>query len=86
MVIDDNVPVIEGKKKGKKGKKKQKEEAKEEAMDDGDEEDESPGEFKQKVVKILEDCKMIEKRSSKMQIVDFLALLNAFNEGGIHFS
>lgn len=61
------------------------EEAKDD-MDDGEEEDDTRNEFKEKVVKILEDCKMIEKRSSKMQIVDFLALLNAFNEGGIHFS
>lgn len=42
--------------------------------------------FKDKVLKILEDNKLDEKRSSKMEIVDFLSLLSIFNAEGIHFA
>ena len=41
--------------------------------------------FKKKVVSILEESKMSEKRASKMEIIDFLELLNVFNAAGIHF-
>jgi len=41
--------------------------------------------FKDKVLGILQDLEFNEKRSSKMDIDDFLKLLAAFNSGGIHF-
>ena len=41
--------------------------------------------FKRLVVKTLEENEMSEKRACKMEIIDFLNLLNIFNERGIHF-
>jgi len=42
--------------------------------------------FKDQVLAILDATGMSEKRAAKMDIDDFLALLAAFNEKGIHFS
>ena len=63
------------------------EEEKDEDMGDGEDEevDDELSEFKQKIVSILEDNKMIKKRSSKMDTTDFLQLLSVFNEKDIHF-
>lgn len=41
--------------------------------------------FKQLVVATLEENEMQEKRACKMEIMDFLHLLNIFNQKGIHF-
>ena len=41
--------------------------------------------FKQLVVSTLEENEMNEKRACKMEIIDFLNLLNIFNQKGIHF-
>lgn len=41
--------------------------------------------FKKLVIKTLEDNEMQEKRACKMEIMDFLNLLNIFNQQGIHF-
>jgi len=62
----------------------------EEEMDDAEEgESEDPLKsikaFKKLVVKTLEDNEMSEKRACKMEIIDFLNLLNIFNEKGVHF-
>lgn len=67
--------------------------------DDGDEieEDEELGEidsdpmtsraaFKDMIIKVLEENELDQKRASKMEILDFLTLLNALNEKGVHFS
>eukprot|EP00951_Prasinocladus_malaysianus_P006676 scaffold47472_cov31-Prasinocladus_malaysianus.AAC.2 len=43
-------------------------------------------EFKQLVVKVLEDADFAEQRASKMNQDQFLALLAAFNQAGIHFA
>ena len=42
--------------------------------------------FKQLVVKTLEDNELDKKRAAKMEILDFLTVLNAMNSVGIHFS
>lgn len=36
-------------------------------------------------MKILTDNKYNDKRAKKLDVSDFLILLNAFNENGIHF-
>ena len=41
--------------------------------------------FKQMIVSILEDNELDQKRAAKMEILDFLNLLNLFNSKGIHF-
>jgi 18S rRNA (adenine1779-N6/adenine1780-N6)-dimethyltransferase len=38
------------------------------------------------VLKILTDIDMVEKRTAKLDMDDFLKLLNAFNSAGFHFS
>lgn len=38
------------------------------------------------VLQVLTDSGMVEERSSKLAITDFLKLLTAFNEKGIHFA
>eukprot|EP01016_Furgasonia_blochmanni_P001219 TRINITY_DN10453_c0_g1_i2.p1 TRINITY_DN10453_c0_g1~~TRINITY_DN10453_c0_g1_i2.p1 ORF type:complete len:231 (+),score=70.38 TRINITY_DN10453_c0_g1_i2:64-756(+) len=72
------------KKKGKKGKKGK--------GGDDDEEDEMGEEmegglrtFKEIITRVLTECELSDKRSSKMDIDAFLKLLNAFNLNGIHF-
>lgn len=42
--------------------------------------------FKKKVIDILEENDLAQKRASKMEIIDFLSLLSLFNAEGIHFS
>lgn len=61
------------------------EDEKDEEMDQGEEGDDKTIEFKKKVIEILEESKLITKRSSKMDITDFLQLLSVFNKGGVHF-
>lgn len=41
--------------------------------------------FKALVVKTLEDNELNNKRAAKMEILDFLTVLNAMNAVGIHF-
>ena len=41
--------------------------------------------FKNKIVNILEDNDLAQKRAAKMDIVDFLQLLSKMNEQGVHF-
>lgn len=41
--------------------------------------------FKKLVIEILETNELSQKRASKMEIIDFLSLLSAFNGKGIHF-
>lgn len=43
-------------------------------------------EFKDKVVKLLEGMGFLDRRAAKMTQDDFLALLAAFNQAGIHFA
>jgi hypothetical protein len=56
-------------------------------MDEEDDNDEGDKvkEFKQKIVDLLEDNKLITKRAAKMDLTDFLQLLSVFNTSGIHF-
>ena len=61
------------------------EEEKDEEMDQGEEGYDKIIEFKTKIIEILEESKLITKRSSKMDITDFLQLLSVFNKGGVHF-
>jgi 18S rRNA (adenine1779-N6/adenine1780-N6)-dimethyltransferase len=42
--------------------------------------------LKAKVIEILEKNEFLEKRSSKLDIDDFLRLLSLFNQEGIHFA
>ena len=41
--------------------------------------------FKKLVIQTLEDEELLTKRAAKMEILDFLSLLNAMNQAGIHF-
>ena len=41
--------------------------------------------MKDKIVEVLEQSDYAEKRSAKMDMDDFLGLLDAFNRAGIHF-
>ena len=41
--------------------------------------------FKQLVIETLEGEELLTKRAAKMEILDFLTLLNAMNQAGIHF-
>lgn len=42
--------------------------------------------MKTKVMDILTGIGFAEKRSNKLDIDDFLKLLSAFNEAGVHFA
>lgn len=44
-----------------------------------------PLDMKDKVLKLLEETQLAEARASKMDVDDYLRLLVAFNEAGIHF-
>ena len=61
----------------------------EEAMDDEVGENDDPATsraaFKRLVIQVLEKEDLLTKRASKMEILDFLTLLNAMNQAGIHF-
>jgi hypothetical protein len=61
-------------------------------MQEKDQENKEPGTpltskscFKEHVIKTLEGVGLDKKRAAKMEILDFLTLLNAFNAAGIHF-
>ena len=41
--------------------------------------------FKKLVIATLEAEDLLTKRAAKMEILDFLTLLNAMNQAGIHF-
>ena len=41
--------------------------------------------FKQVVIDILQKNELDQKRAAKMELLDFLNLLNLFNKQGIHF-
>lgn len=41
--------------------------------------------FKALLIKVLTDNELDQKRASKMEILDFLTLLNAMNAAGVHF-
>ncbi len=47
-----------------------------------------PDDFDMKtlVLQVLTDTGLVEQRSSKLAITDFLKLLTAFNEKGVHFA
>ena len=47
---------------------------------------ESRAAFKALLIKTLEENEMDKKRAAKMEIIDFLTVLNAMNQVGIHFS
>ena len=47
---------------------------------------ESRAAFKALLIKTLEENEMDKKRAAKMEIIDFLTVLNAMNKVGIHFS
>lgn len=59
--------------------------------DSGDEAEESgdPAEskaaFKVYMINVLTSNELDQKRAAKMEILDFLTLLNCFNKAGIHF-
>ena len=57
----------------------------EEAISENEKEKSDLKAFKEKIMKVLEEGKMGEKRACKMDIMDFLNLLNVFNNAGIHF-
>ena len=63
----------------------------EEMEDDNDEVEEgtdpltSRVAFKKLVIETLEQEELLTKRAAKMEILDFLSLLNAMNQAGIHF-
>ena len=67
------------------GKGEREEEKAEEKMGGNIEAEVDKNLFKNKVLKILTDSGFKEKRSSKLDIDDFLKLLHVFNESGIHF-
>ena len=66
-------------------------EEEEEMEDDNDQMDEgtdpltSRTAFKKLVIETLEAEELLTKRAAKMEILDFLTLLNAMNQAGIHF-
>jgi hypothetical protein len=72
-----------------KGPVEDEEVKEEEEMDDEGPDSDDPVKdikaFKKLVIKTLEDNEMQEKRACKMEIMDFLNLLNIFNQQGIHF-
>ena len=41
--------------------------------------------FKNLLIKVLTDNELDQKRDSKMEILDFLTLLNVMNASGVHF-
>lgn len=41
--------------------------------------------FKTLVIDLLEKNELDQKRAAKMEILDFLTLLNLFNTNGVHF-
>lgn len=41
--------------------------------------------FKRLIISCLESEDLLSKRAAKMEILDFLSLLNSMNKAGIHF-
>ena len=41
--------------------------------------------FKNLLVKVLTENELDQKRAAKMEILDFLTLLNVMNAAGVHF-
>lgn len=91
MMVDDSQAIMskKDKKKNKEQKKDEEEGEDDDKMEEEAEESNDPVQnikaFKKMVVKTLEDNAMNEKRACKMEIIDFLNLLNIFNEKGVHF-
>lgn len=90
MMVDDSQAIMSKKdKKKNKEQKNDEEEVDDDKMEEEAEESNNPVQnikaFKKMVVKTLEDNAMNEKRACKMEIIDFLNLLNIFNEKGVHF-
>lgn len=56
----------------------------EEAVDQGDPVESKPA-FKAYLLNVLTSNELDQKRASKMEILDFLTLLNCLNKAGIHF-
>ena len=54
-------------------------------MDEGTDPLTSRNAFKKLVIETLEAEELLTKRAAKMEILDFLTLLNAMNQAGIHF-
>ncbi len=61
------------------------EEAIEDDVDDGVDPMVSRAAFKKLMISVLEKEELLTKRAAKMEILDFLSLLNAMNLAGIHF-
>ena len=57
----------------------------EEPVDEGADPMTSRAAFKKLVIATLESEELLTKRAAKMEILDFLTLLNAMNNAGIHF-
>ena len=76
-----------------KFQKNEGDEMEEDDSDEGEKDDEMEEEeecdklkdFKQMIVDMLEENKLITKRSAKLDLTDFLQLLSIFNKKGIHF-
>ena len=45
----------------------------------------SQSSFKKYLMRVLKENDLDQKRASKMEILDFLTLLNSLNKAGIHF-
>lgn len=65
------------------------EDSDQEIQSDEDMGDEGPIEskkvFRDYLINVLVSCDLEKKRASKMEILDFLTLLNCMNQAGIHF-
>ena len=61
----------------------------EEAIEDDADESTDPmvsrSAFKKLLISVLEQEELLTKRAAKMEILDFLTLLNGMNQAGIHF-
>jgi hypothetical protein len=57
----------------------------EDMAEEGSDPVESVSAFKNLLIKVLTDNELDQKRASKMEILDFLTLLNVMNAAGVHF-
>jgi len=71
--------------KNEENKNDESEEEDEEEKDEPKDQRTELGMFKEKILTILKEHKFDTNRAIKMDIDDFLALLNVFNNNGIHF-
>jgi len=89
--LDEDIEVDEDFDINDNGKKDEKKDEDDDEDDNDNEIDVENGvknelaEFKQKILNILTESKFNENRASKMDIDDFMNLLNIFNNSGIHF-